>query len=54
MSTTTKLLRLPPAPRHDPKKDGNPFAWIVATAPKVRAANATMTALHKMANKEPV
>lgn len=30
------LLRLPPAPRYDAQKDGNPFAWIVATAPKVR------------------
>lgn len=33
---TDSLLRLPPVPRHDPKKDGNPFAWIVANAPKVR------------------
>lgn len=34
---TVKLLRLPPAPRHEAPKDGNPYAWIVATAPKVRA-----------------
>jgi hypothetical protein len=31
------LLRFPPVPRFDPKKDGNPFRWIVATAPMVRA-----------------
>lgn len=31
------LLRFPPVPRHDATKDGNPFTWIVATAPKVRA-----------------
>lgn len=31
------LLRFPPAPRHDPHTDGNPFRWIVNTAPKVRA-----------------
>jgi hypothetical protein len=24
-------------PRHDAAKDGNPFRWIVETAPKVRA-----------------
>jgi hypothetical protein len=30
------LLRKPPMPVHDPKKDGNPFAWIVKTAPVVR------------------
>jgi hypothetical protein len=30
------LLRKPPMPVHDPKKDGNPFRWIVATAPVVR------------------
>lgn len=34
---TMSLLRFPPAPRYDAHKDGNPFAWIVATAPKVRA-----------------
>lgn len=31
------LLRFPPAPRFDAHTDGNPFAWIVAIAPKVRA-----------------
>ena len=30
------LLRKPPMPVHDTKRDGNPFTWIVATAPKVR------------------
>lgn len=32
------LHRMPAAPRYDATKDGNPFAWIVATAPKARAA----------------
>lgn len=27
----------PPLPVFNPEKDGNPFAWIVRTAPKVRA-----------------
>ncbi len=31
------ILRFPPVPRYDASKGGNPFAWIVATAPKVRA-----------------
>jgi hypothetical protein len=31
------ILRFPPPPRYDAQQDGNPFAWIVATAPKVRA-----------------
>lgn len=30
------VLRFPSAPRYDASKDGNPFRWIVATAPKVR------------------
>jgi hypothetical protein len=32
----TQLLRMPALPEHDPKVDGNVFAWIVHTAPKVR------------------
>lgn len=31
------ILRFPSPPRYDAQQDGNPFAWIVATAPKVRA-----------------
>lgn len=47
----TTLLRLPPVPRHDPQRDGNPFAWIIATAPRVRAQQATMVLQHRIANK---
>lgn len=42
-----RLLRLPPAPRHDPAKDGNPFRWIVETAPKVREQNRQLHAQHR-------
>lgn len=31
------MTQFPPVPRYDPTKDGNPFRWIVATAPKARA-----------------
>ena len=32
----TSLLRMPKVPRFDAKRDGNPFDWIVRTAPLVR------------------
>ncbi|HEY1129144.1 MAG TPA: hypothetical protein VGF12_07055 [Roseateles sp.] len=32
------MLRHAPLPVFDAKKDGNPFRWVVAIAPKVRAA----------------
>lgn len=32
--------RCSPLPVFDPEKDGNPFAWIVRAAPKVRAQRA--------------
>ncbi|MFY9479165.1 MAG: hypothetical protein WAQ08_16085 [Aquabacterium sp.] len=46
------LLRLPPVPRHDPQRDGNPFAWIIATAPRVRAQQAAQVHQHRQANKQ--
>lgn len=46
------LLRLPPAPRFDAERDGNPFQWIVATAPKVRATVATVVQQHRMTNRD--
>lgn len=42
-----RLLRLPPVPRHDPQKDGNPFKWIVDTAPKVREQRAQLQQTHR-------
>lgn len=41
------LLQLPAVPRHDPKRDGSPFAWIVATAPKVREQRAHLILQHR-------
>lgn len=41
------LLRLPPAPRHEAPRDGNPFAWIVANAPKVRAQQQVVIQQHR-------
>lgn len=37
------LLRHSPLPVYDATKDGNPFRWIVAVAPKVRAARQVAT-----------
>lgn len=47
-----ELLRLPPVPRFDADRDGNPFRWIVATAPKVRANVATLVQQHRLANRD--
>lgn len=47
-----ELLRLPPVPRFDAERDGNPFQWIVATAPKVRANVATLVQQHRQANRD--
>lgn len=41
------LFKLPRLPQFDPDKDGNPFAWIVANAPKARAARATAQAVQR-------
>jgi len=43
-----RLLRLPPVPRHDQAKDGNPFAWIVAMAAKVRAQRSGLQQEHRI------
>ena len=37
MASDPRIPRLPPMPTYDPRTDGNPFAWIVAQAPIVRA-----------------
>ena len=42
-----RLLRLPASPRYDPEKDGNPFDWIVATAPKVRCMRSQLQQEHR-------
>lgn len=42
----TTVPRKPPMPEHDPKRDGNPFAWIIRTASAVREAR---TAVHQAA-----
>lgn len=42
-----RLLRLPASPRHDPEKDGNPFDWIVATAPEVREQRMQLQREHR-------
>lgn len=47
-----ELLRLPPVPRFDAERDGNPFQWIVATAPKVRANVTTLVQQHRLANRD--
>lgn len=33
---TSRVLVMPPAPRYDPDKDGNPFEWIVRSAEAVK------------------
>lgn len=43
-----RLLRLPPMPRHDPTKDGNPFDWIVKHAPIVKAERQAATLAHRL------
>lgn len=43
-----RLLRLPPVPRHDQAKDGNPFAWIVAMAAKVRSQRTELQHAHRI------
>lgn len=40
---SAKLLRLPRLPVFDRETDGNPFQWIVKTAPKVRAQRQAVT-----------
>lgn len=45
--TNGRLLRLPLVPRHDPSRDGNPFAWIVATAQKVREQHSQLQRDHR-------
>lgn len=47
-----ELLRLPLVPRFDAERDGDPFQWIVATAPKVRATVATVVQQHRMTNRD--
>ena len=47
-----RLLRLPAAPRYDQDKDGNPFDWIVATAPKVRAQRSELQHEHRQKVRE--
>jgi len=44
----TDLLRLPPKPVFDPAADGNPFDWIVRTAPKARAEAQAAMELHRI------
>ena len=34
---TFEVPKMPPLPEYDAARDKNPFAWIVRTAPKVRA-----------------
>lgn len=46
------LLRLPPVPRYDAGRDGNPFAWIVAMAPKVRAHQADLVQTHRTQHQD--
>lgn len=46
------LLRLPPVPRHDAQRDGSPFAWIVATAPQVRARQVELVQAHRAQHKD--
>lgn len=43
----TDLLRLPKAPSFDPDSGENPFAWIVRTAPTVRAQRQQAEADHR-------
>lgn len=41
------LLRLPPVPRFDPEKDGNPYQWIAQNAPMVRAKQEAVMENHR-------
>lgn len=51
-ATDPALLRLPPVPRYDAERDGNPFAWIVATAPKVRAHQVDLVQTHRAQHQD--
>jgi len=41
-----RLFRSPPLPVFDPEVDGNPYRWVVATAPLVRARRTATLQLH--------
>lgn len=41
------VIKMPPLPIHDQKRDGNPFAWIVELAPRVREERAEVIRQHR-------
>lgn len=45
---TDRLLRFPPLPTFDPAKDGNPFAWVIANAPRVKAERMAVALAHRL------
>mgnify|MGYP006204990445 CR=1 FL=1 len=51
-ATDPALLRLPPVPRYDAERDGNPFAWIVATAPQVREHQVDLVQTHRAQHQD--
>ena len=44
----SSLLRMPETPRYDAQRDGNPFAWIVKTAPLVREQRQNADDQHRL------
>lgn len=48
------MLRMPAAPRFDPQRDGNPFAWIIEQAERVKAQRKAAALEHRLRHQYPI
>lgn len=51
---TAPMLRMPAAPRFDPQRDGNPFAWIIEQAERVKAQRKAAALEHRLRHQYPI